>query len=260
MQSFRQVQLRWQHIQRCVRIRNGVPQTSLPVQQQRHVHDTSSRRRRVKSGVRVGNPERGILGCRVLRYNAHSTRGSDEPTEPALVRRCYVLHGLLGSSSNWVNYVRQHLGQAVPLDESWEFCLLDLPNHGLSAGFSPPHTIHNAVCDVIDTIAAFGPADVLLGHSLGGKIALEVARRIPRSNDASVGGSGDSGGRPLHVCALDSVPGALLVATCMRLCVRVAVLACPLPIDWVQPLHPPTHPPTQLPTRPPTRSVECLWG
>ncbi len=85
-----------------------------------------------------------------------------------------VLHGLLGRGSNW-RTVAQGLVAARP---DWGAVLVDLRMHGESQGFLPPHTVQAAAED-LDGVARSlpGPVQGVLGHSLGGKVALAFAAR-----------------------------------------------------------------------------------
>lgn len=86
-----------------------------------------------------------------------------------------VLHGLLGRGSNWRTLVRA-LVDARP---DWGGVLVDLRMHGDSQGFAAPHSVEAAALD-LDSVARTlpGPVAAVLGHSLGGKVALAyVAQR-----------------------------------------------------------------------------------
>lgn len=87
-------------------------------------------------------------------------------------RTAVILHGILGSKNNWRSFA-QKLVDAAP---GWRVVALDLRNHGESHGQSPPHTVEACADDVQATVPSF---DVVIGHSFGGKIALELARRAP---------------------------------------------------------------------------------
>lgn len=83
-----------------------------------------------------------------------------------------VLHGLLGSSRNW-------LTAGAELAAEFQVYALDLRNHGRS-----PHAADMGspalVADVLGWLDAQGLARVtLLGHSLGGKVAMALACREP---------------------------------------------------------------------------------
>ncbi|MEI6860998.1 MAG: alpha/beta fold hydrolase [Verrucomicrobiota bacterium] len=83
-----------------------------------------------------------------------------------------ILHGMLGSSRNW-------LSAGAELAESFHVFALDLRNHGRS-----PHdaTMNYEVLadDVLTWLDTQGVARAtLLGHSLGGKVAMRLACRAP---------------------------------------------------------------------------------
>lgn len=91
------------------------------------------------------------------------------PGAPALV----VLHGLLGSSRNWT-------AVAKLLQERFDVHLLDVRNHGRS-----PHAESMRWAELSGDVQAYldrAELDsvVLLGHSLGGKIAMRVACDCPQ--------------------------------------------------------------------------------
>ena len=86
-----------------------------------------------------------------------------------------VLHGLLGRGSN----LRTLTSALVAAHPEWGGVLVDLRMHGDSQGFAPPHPVEAAATDVDAVAAALpGPVEAVLGHSLGGKVALAwVPRR-----------------------------------------------------------------------------------
>jgi pimeloyl-ACP methyl ester carboxylesterase len=91
-------------------------------------------------------------------------------------RWAFFLHGLFGSGANWQGFARK----LVAARPEWGAVLLDLRLHGESQGFAPPHTLAAAAADVRDAVAAGpGPARAVIGHSLGGKIALLLAAQPP---------------------------------------------------------------------------------
>lgn len=84
--------------------------------------------------------------------------------------------------------------------------LVDLRNHGRSAGIKglrPPHDMSTAARDLADLVKARGWAwpDVVVGHSMGGKVALDFAESCSR------GDYGESADLPKQLWVLDSVPG-----------------------------------------------------
>jgi esterase len=83
-----------------------------------------------------------------------------------------VLHGLFGSARNWANISRS-------LSESHHVYALDLRNHG-SSGRAMTMTYEEMAGDVADFIAAQGiQSPVVIGHSMGGKVAMRLALEAP---------------------------------------------------------------------------------
>jgi len=65
--------------------------------------------------------------------------------------------------------------------------LVDLRNHGNSAaikGLDPPHDMVNAAKDLANLVKSRGWVwpDVVIGHSMGGKVALEYAASCARGD------------------------------------------------------------------------------
>ena len=84
-----------------------------------------------------------------------------------------VLHGLLGSSRNW-------LGAGRELAAARQVWALDLRNHGQSP-HAEPMSYDAMVEDVIGWLDERGwDAVELMGHSLGGKVAMALACRHPQ--------------------------------------------------------------------------------
>lgn len=95
----------------------------------------------------------------------HSRRAGEGPP-------LVMLHGLFGSSENLGNVARELAGEFTVFG-------LDLRNHGRS-----PHGVGmdyaTMAGDVLETLDSLGlESAVLLGHSLGGKTAMEVALSAP---------------------------------------------------------------------------------
>jgi esterase len=116
-----------------------------------------SRFRRL-SGSDVGSALSSQRGCLPLEVAVQGTEGA-----PVV-----ILHGLLGSGRNWQTVARS-------LAENHRVFTLDLRNHGRS-----PHCaamgFHDLVADVQECIRRLGLDRVhLLGHSLGGKVAMLLA-------------------------------------------------------------------------------------
>ncbi|CAI9097694.1 OLC1v1034164C2 [Oldenlandia corymbosa var. corymbosa] len=99
----------------------------------------------------------------------------------------FVLHGLLGSGRNWRSFSRT---LASSLSDKWRMVLVDLRNHGKSAelqGLKPPHDIGSAAQDLADLVKLRGWdwPDVVVGHSMGGKVALHFAQSCARGDYGS---------------------------------------------------------------------------
>ncbi len=83
-----------------------------------------------------------------------------------------ILHGLYGASDNWISISRK-------LEERFTVFIPDLRNHGHS-----PHTTTHTYQDMADDLLQFfkdhqiGKA-IVLGHSMGGKLAMMFAAEYP---------------------------------------------------------------------------------
>ena len=99
------------------------------------------------------------------------------PEQGVPERWVLFLHGLLGRGGNWRSFARRW----VDAHPSWGALLADLRLHGGSqVGFSPPQTVPAAASDVLELVdAAPGLVTAVVGHSLGGKVALAAVRARP---------------------------------------------------------------------------------
>ena len=89
------------------------------------------------------------------------------PTHPPLV----IAHGLFGSGRNWGVIARR-------LADTRDVWAVDMRNHGESPRF-PTHSYPDLAADLAEVITSIGsPAD-LLGHSMGGKAAMQIALTRP---------------------------------------------------------------------------------
>ena len=101
-----------------------------------------------------------------VRLHARELGGAGKPP-------LVLLHGLLGSSRNW-----QSAGG--DLAGTYHVFALDLRNHGRSP-HAEPMTYEAMVRDVLAWMDAQGIARAtLLGHSMGGKVAMALACRNPQ--------------------------------------------------------------------------------
>lgn len=100
------------------------------------------------------------------------------------------LHGILGSGAN----LRSHAKRFVQARPEWQVLLLDLRAHGESLGAEGADTVAAAARDVEQTARSLALSlSAVVGHSFGGKVALELARSHVELE---------------HVVTLDSSPGA----------------------------------------------------
>jgi 2-succinyl-6-hydroxy-2,4-cyclohexadiene-1-carboxylate synthase len=100
-----------------------------------------------------------------LRYTA-----SGDPHRPAIL----FLHGFMGSGADWT-------GAISALDERFYCVSPDLPGHGASLGLPPEHyTVEGttrALLDLLDDLDIERAG--LVGYSMGGRLALDLALRHP---------------------------------------------------------------------------------
>ena len=85
-----------------------------------------------------------------------------------------ILHGLFGMLDNWRTIARK-------LEASWQCILVDLRNHGKSP-HDPEMNYSVMAADVMELIndLDISPA-IVIGHSMGGKVAMELALTYPKS-------------------------------------------------------------------------------
>jgi esterase len=84
----------------------------------------------------------------------------------------FVLHGLFGSSRNWQSVARR-------LRDRFRVYTVDLRNHGQSP-HRPGMDYHSLSDDVLELADSVAVSSLrLVGHSMGGKVAMAVALRAP---------------------------------------------------------------------------------
>jgi len=99
----------------------------------------------------------------------YQTQGQGQPL--------ILLHGLFGSSDNW-GRVAKHFSQYLH-SQHYQVISVDLRNHGRS-----PHSASQSYADMADDLLELCDAlglerTHLLGHSLGGKVAMQFAAHHP---------------------------------------------------------------------------------
>lgn len=83
-----------------------------------------------------------------------------------------IIHGFLGMLDNWQ-------AQARMLEDALRVITVDMRNHGHSF-HSDTHTYDAMVADVVELMDDLGIAKAhLLGHSMGGKVAMKLAQEFP---------------------------------------------------------------------------------
>jgi pimeloyl-ACP methyl ester carboxylesterase len=106
------------------------------------------------------------------------------------------LHGILGSGANLRTIARRFV-EARPSYEAW---LVDLRGHGRSPKGSPDPSVAAAAEDVARLADTTRPIAAIVGHSFGGKVALEAARQLVNA------GRADS---LAHIVLIDTMPGSV---------------------------------------------------
>jgi len=116
-----------------------------------------------------------------------------------------MVHGMAGCAENW-------RGVVEPLAQRHTVIAPDLPGHGLSAGGPGDYSLGSLAAGLRDLLLALGhERATLVGHSLGGGIAMQFAYQFPEMVErlvlVSSGGLGPEVSPVLRAAAL---PGAEL--------------------------------------------------
>lgn len=139
---------------------------------------------------------------------------------PSATRTALVLHGALGSGQNFRSFIKR-LSEARP---DYAYVLIDLRNHGSSHPAPGPHTLEQCALDLVGVIEAhpeLPKVTAIIGHSFGGKVAIEFARSAPKSYAQALE----------QIWVLDSNPGAQEPGDSHEISrVVAAVRQVPLPI------------------------------
>lgn len=118
------------------------------------------------------------------------------PGSGSVSRRALFLHGMLGRGNNLRSLARRF----VDARPGWDALLLDLRGHGASPKGTPNPSLAAAAGDVLPLCLGRPQVTVLIGHSFGGKVALEVARLLHQGDPSTAGALA-------HVVTLDTNPG-----------------------------------------------------
>lgn len=106
------------------------------------------------------------------------------------------LHGIFGTGANWRTIARRFVAAAP----SWGAVLVDLRMHGRSQGLAPPHTVAAAADDLVALARELPGGERALGgvvgHSFGGKVALELVRALAGDLDVAYVVDATPGPRP----------------------------------------------------------------
>lgn len=104
-----------------------------------------------------------------------------------------LLHGIFGSGNNWKGFILKLLERRPDL----RIVLIDLRNHGGSPHYSEENNLLQTAVDVLDLQRTVGSFQAIVGHSFGGKVALQCGN-IPFQTEIE------------EIWALDSSPGAVV--------------------------------------------------
>jgi len=95
------------------------------------------------------------------------TESTIRMTDVGTGKKVLILHGLLGAGRNWGNVVRD-------LSSDHHAYVVDLPNHGDSA-WTASMDYPSQAQEIAQVIESIGAPITLIGHSMGGKIAMTLA-------------------------------------------------------------------------------------
>jgi pimeloyl-ACP methyl ester carboxylesterase len=135
---------------------------------------------------------------------------------PSGAKLAFVLHGALGSGQNFNRFIQKLAG----VRPEYRYALVDLRHHGQSTGAPPPNTLAACAGDLAALAGSLGAEPhVVIGHSFGGKVALEFARQGLSS-------------KLEQVWVLDSLPGVHVTPEDSEITrVIAAVRTVPMPAE-----------------------------
>jgi pimeloyl-ACP methyl ester carboxylesterase len=148
---------------------------------------------------RAQPPHLADVSFRTVELHGRETGYLGAGTGPVLL----LIHGMAGSSENW-------RGVLEPLAHRHTVIAPDLPGHGVSAGGPGDYSLGSLATGLRDLLLALGhERATLVGHSLGGGIAMQFAYQFPEMVErlvlVSSGGLGPEVSPVLRAAAL---PGA----------------------------------------------------
>lgn len=106
------------------------------------------------------------------KFRLHATEYGEEHAGNSTVKTVVVLHGLFGSGKNLAGICRHLAAQ-------FRVIAFDLPNHGNSPHVDQTTIPEMAECVIDEVLRRHLDSVYLLGHSLGGKVAMCCALRRP---------------------------------------------------------------------------------
>jgi pimeloyl-ACP methyl ester carboxylesterase len=92
----------------------------------------------------------------------------------------FLLHGLLGQARNWRSFAKTLVSDAEQRGADSRVVLVNLRHHGGSPVQPGDDTLDCAASDIDRLAAKVGSPSIVVGHSLGGKIALAWAAARPQ--------------------------------------------------------------------------------
>lgn len=103
-----------------------------------------------------------------------------EPPKQSDKPVCVFLHGWMGSQQDWQPITKR-------MESQYTGVLVDLPGHGENAPIPVSTSLYfeNVVCSLYTQLQPFPPF-VLIGYSMGGRLALYYALRYPETVQALV--------------------------------------------------------------------------
>ena len=129
-------------------------------------------------------------------------------------KQALFLHGILGRGSNWQSFARR-LCERRP---EWGAVLVDLPEHGDSGRLRAEPTLAAVAAEVRSSMQALGGVQAVIGHSFGGKVALELVAHAPE--------------RLRQIWVLDSSPGPRAERSPADVTRKVLAALCALPATF----------------------------